>query len=351
MKMHGRSIWALGGPCLWVLALLLAGTGTLHAGDYEIEIHERGGAFEGTTLFADNSRPGNSRIVEVDMDGNKVWEYRVPKRLYGSNRKKHHIVMDVERLPNHRTLFTIQQTGIFEVDPEGTLVWSHRDPEVSHDVDRLANGNTLYVRGWVGKGEEHVLEVDPDGWTVWAWDAMKSFDRSPYDTVYDQGWMHVNAVTRLDNGNTFLSLRNFNLLVELDSAGDIQWSHDLGEDLKGKKKGNAKAHPHEPEILPGGNILVALTAANLVVEIPKSGGPPVWEWHHPSGGRPAHIRDANRLPNGNTLIVEAGRILELSREGTPLWILKAPSIGRTAKPFQFLYKAQRIGTQGTVFGH
>jgi outer membrane protein assembly factor BamB len=312
------------------------------AGEFKVNVYNPKRAYNGTTIFADNSREGNPRIVEVDMNGKLVWEYQIPSMLFTGFRRKNNIVMDVEKLPNNNILFNIQKKGIYEVDRHGNVVWSHLDEEASHDADRLPNGNTLYIRGWVDKGEKHVIEINSEGKVIWSWDGLKQFNRSPFIEMYKQGWIHANAVTRLRNGHTLISLRNFARVVEVNPDGDVVWSY----------KFKARAHPHEPEILSNDHMLVALTAANLALEIDRKTGHIVWKWEHPNGKKPiAHIRDANRLPNGNTLIVEANRMTEVTPNGETVWQLQVTSISKYAERFKYLYKAQRIGEDGSVSGY
>lgn len=257
----------------------------------------------------------------------------------------------MKRLPNNNVLFNVHHVGVFEVNRSGQVVWSHLDSGASHDVDRLPNGNTLYVRGWVSKGEPHVIEVDPRGAIVWSWDGLRQFDKPP-STVFNQGWIHVNAATRLDNGNTLISLRNFNAVVEVDRAGDVVFIQEFPlQDLPPKKRLELQAHPHNPELLANGNLLVALTGANVVLEADRQTRRPAWKWEHPDGpGNIAHIRDANRLPNGHTLLVEANAISEVAPDCEIVWRLRAVPIDKRGKRLHFLYKAQRISPDGRAFG-
>ena len=336
--------------CLLVSGCQTPGSKNFSAGGsyFKIDIYDPQHTYSGTTLFADNSRKGGPRIVEVDMNGNLVWEYTLTSQLFRGKRGRKNIVMDVERLPNGNTLFNIQEIGTYEVNQDKKVVWKYFDSGISHDVDRLPNSNTLFVRGWSSKGESHILEVTPEGKVVWSWNGLDEFDRPPYANIYNQGWIHVNAVTRLDNGNTLISLRNFNMIVEVSPQGNVVWSRELGKALTQKKN----AHPHEPEVLPNGNILVALTGANVVLEFRREGGPPVWKWRHPTARKSVHIRDVNRLPNGNTLIVEADKIIELSPTEEIVWQLRVPAISKDSRDKStFLFKAQRLGKDGSVSGH
>ena len=307
---------------------------------YKITVHDSSKAYQGTTIFADTSSSPH-KIVEVDMDGNIVWEYRVPSSLYKGKHGKRNSLNDVELLNNGNILFNIQLVGAYEINRAGEIQWQHMDNQMSHDIDRLDNGNTLYVQGWVDKGEKHVIEIDSNGNEVWSWDGMERYNKKPFSRHNFQGWIHVNAVTRMPNGNTYISLRNFNRFVKVNTEGQV-----VKEKIFGGKGGallKKKLGPHDPEVLPNGNILVPLTAVNKVIEIQSNVGK-VWEYNDPIGRKPSTgIRDANRLPNGNTLIIKYNKILEMDSDGESVWELVIPSIGRSKKNHhKYIYKAIRI---------
>ena len=316
---------------------------------YQITVHEAASVFTGTTLFADKTDQKYQKIVEIDMKGRVLWRYDIPQNLFPFERTRQNGVSDVERLSNGNTLFNIQLVGIFEVDPNGKIVWKLDDERASHDVDRLPNGNTLYVRGWEDKGDLHVIEVDRAGKMVWSWDGMAHYDRKPYSRIDSQGWMHVNSVTRLVNNNTMISMRNFNTIAEVTPSGNVvNETYFPPRKMPLKKRLRLRVHPHDPEYQNNGNILAALTGVNKLLEIPAGGGRPVWKWEHPNGKRPVvSIRDANRLPNGNTLVVERDAITEITGQGKTVWQLRLR--GASKKP-TFLFKAQRISPDGRVFG-
>lgn len=311
---------------------------------YRVEIYDRDRAYWGNTLFADNSNPDVSEIIEIDMEGQVIWRYLVPGELTNRRRHRDQIVMQVQRLPNSNVLFNIQRVGLFEIDRSGKIVWQHQDSEASHDVKRLSNGHTLYVRGWVAKGKPHVVEIDPGGKLIWSWDGLKHFDQPPYADINKEGWIHVNGAIRLSNGNTVISLRNFNSVIEISPDDSLIWKQEfpLG-DIPLEKRLTFPFHPHSPEILPNGNLLLSLTGANLIVEIDRKTGLLVWKWEYPQKGkRSVHIRDASRLANGNTLFVEANAITELASDGRPVWKMVVPGINPSGPKFAFLFKAQRI---------
>ena len=235
----------------------------------------------------------------------------------------------------------------------------------------MKNGNIIYIRGWVEKGEPHVVEVDSTGKVVWQWDGLEEYDIKPFSEVFSEGWIHANSVTRLKNGNTLISLRNFDMLIEVDKAGKTVWSQKFlcparrtwrqrgvdslydGDHLRG-------CNLHEPEIQPNGNILVASHSPWTTYEITRD-GEVVWEADHRDVGFTSpRSRDVDRLPNGNTLIQVDNVLYELTHDKQIVWQLEFPEIPRFSpgkmrkkyedepksfwKQFKFkqLYRAQRI---------
>ena len=300
--------------------------------DIRVDVYQPDKTWQGTTLFADNHNPEKPRILEVNMLGEIIWEYQVPQNL----RKYTNPGFDAEWLSNDNILFVLPRNGVYEINRDGNVIWSYLQPKVSHDADRLSNNNTLMAWGGGDKKQDtQVREVNPAGETVWAWRAMEHFDQSPYSDIYRKGWTHTNAVSRLENGHTIISPRNFDLLVETDVQGNVV--RTIGEGIF--------QGVHDPEVLPNGNILLAnLTRPNRVIEYDPESASIVWQSRNfPQAYSP--IRDADRLPNGNTLITAVNRIVEITPDGTLAWRLLMENINfqtKSDRPRLGLYKAERI---------
>ncbi len=331
---------------------------------FVVDVYSPDCMFKGATLFAANDRDKTSHIVEVDYAGRVVWSVTPSDFMYVPKNLQ---VMDVERLPSGNTLFNIKNYGAFEVTHDHKLAWKVLDNGISHDVDRLPNGDTLFVRGWVAKGQDLVREVNPAGKIVWSWNGLAQYDRPPFAGNDDEGWMHTNAVTRLASGNTMVSLRNIDRTVMVDPAGKVVHEVLYGRGIsperraKAKKKRGSSAvfRPHDPELEANGHIVVASPATNRVIEVKKNGAVlrTIGRWD-PKSNRYG-VRDANRLPNGNTLIVGFFRIFEVSPDGQIVWSLHRKGVapaGHAADTVDesdgsYFYKAQRIAPDGTVYGH
>ena len=270
------------------------------------------------------------------MLGEIVWQYVLPENLKAYTNPG----LDVELLPNNNILFVLPRKGVYEVNRKGNTVWSHLDMKVSHDADRLPNGNTLMV--W-GGGDEvsdaQVKEVNLKGEIVWSWYARDHFYKPPFKDVYDEGWIHTNSATRLSNGNTLISLRNFNLTIEVNHQGSVVWS--WGNEVVN--------YQHSPKVLPNDNLLVCDSGNARVVEVNRKTGEIVWRF---KPERRANIRDADRLPNGNTLIIMGDRIVEVTADLKVVWALRFASpvqvSPRERRSYDY-YKAERVGTVAPQF--
>jgi uncharacterized protein (UPF0248 family) len=298
--------------------------------DFSLDVYEADKAWDGITLLTDK-HTGDARLIEVNMLGEIVWEYALPDE-WGEKM----VGFEAELLPNGNVLFALTRTGLYEVDRSGNIVWSHKDQKVSHDADRLPNGNTLYVYGANDdKSDAQVKEVNPDGEIVWAWYAKDHFDYAPYSDIFFQGWSHVNAVTRLENGNTLISIRNFDMIVEVDPSGEVV---DTFEGIA--------RYPHDPEVLENGNILVASQTPQVhsILEIDRQTKEVVWRYDVTTERDNMPVRDCNRLPNGNTLITAARKIVEVTPDGEIVWQF---GLADTVPPLEDtaqlgFYKAERV---------
>jgi hypothetical protein len=286
---------------------------------------------QGTTLLPDNHNPDKPRIIEVNQLGEIVWEYVLPPELKAYTNPG----WDVELLPNGNILTVLPRKGVYEINRDKKVVWIFIDPKVSHDADRLPNGNTLIAYGAMdAKEDAQVREVSPEGKVVWSWHAKDLFDKPPYASIYEEGWTHTNAVSRLDNGNTLISLRNFNFIVEVDQKGNLV--RKIGEGIL--------TDQHDPEVLPNGNILLANhVIPNEALELDANS---MIVWRFPIRNMSSFpVRDADRLANGNTLITAADQIVEVTEDKEIVWMFRLSAGGftnRQSASGRGFYKAERV---------
>ena len=311
MKRHLIAIYAF-------IALLIIPSAAL-AVEYIVDINDTDKTFKGTTLFAETIDPTHPRLVEVDMNGKVVWEYQIPRNIARGGRPGQ--AMDIEWIPATNTiLFVMPFKGIYEVNRNKEIIWSYETKSVSHDADRLANGNTLFSFAWEKSSAAQVTEITPTGEIVWQWFAKDHMDpslRRHRGSIQRDGFAHVNGVIRLENGLTRISMRNFYRVVEVDGKGDIVWF--LNEMTNGKQV----RYVHDPRTLPNGNLILSTHNPQVIIEVTR-GKSPVNRLKNKNINL---VRSHQVLPNGNILATDADKILELTPDLREIvWQLIKPGV-------------------------
>lgn len=288
----------------------------------------------GTTIFGisrvDDAFPdGYTSIVEVAADGRVLWEYDLPAEIAEIGG-----LCDVEPTEGGTVLFVALGHGVYEVNRAGEIVWMHADEYASHDADRLPDGNTIYTRGLAPESEPLVVEVTPAGETAWSWDGLDAFAGAPYAGFEDEmgGWAHPNSVARRADGTTEVSLRNFNVVLSVAPSGTSQALVSFAAEASPRSVATdgilVGARPHDPVMLDERTMLVAVRLPHRVIEVDTLTAEVLWSWELPDAAeeQDGGFRDADRLPNGNTLVTGARRIYELAPDGEVVWEIVPPTL-------------------------
>ncbi|WP_274326068.1 aryl-sulfate sulfotransferase [Halosimplex aquaticum] len=295
---------------------------------------------ERTTLLsiqgARGSEKANAMVLGIRPNGSVVG-------VHNGSANNRWWYYDVDRLANGNLLLSTTKPGISvieESDPStGEHVSIREFPEVldSHDVD-LINGDELLVNDMSQDGEDRVfvynLTREEITWEYWF---ANHSDRFPKDGGGEYGgdWTHNNDVEQINNGTFMVSVRNFDQVVAINrSTKELEWQ--LGAD------GNYTTlnEQHNPDYFTGSNgrpsIIIADSRNDRVVEYARENGTWNKTWVLRGGGLD-EPRDADRLPNGNTLVSDrrGDRLLEVTPQGEVVWEFYAPW-----QP----YDAERIGT-------
>jgi len=324
-----------------------------------VDIYVKGKVHEGTVFFVDSNR---MLVAEVDLQGKILWEYQLPQSVIscgiGAGSRPQGgcgvRLSDVELLPNGNVLLMNGGDGVYEVNRKGKIVWSYKNPIVSHDADRLPNGNTLMACANAERLSEfpyedpQVIEVNPKGQIVWKWHAKDHYLNSEYKDIRGRDWddwTHVNSVTRLPDGNTMISVRNWGVAIAVDKGGKTVWTIGGPDVIR---------CPHTPQLLANGNLLVSESMPGRVIEFDPKSQSIVWSYPDPNwrrGGEYLFIRDAQRLPNGNTFVVDSlGSLIEVTPENEVVWRARVPDYPAQSHPLSMgnlriatFFKADRSG--------
>ncbi|MGW5574685.1 arylsulfotransferase family protein [Nocardia thailandica] len=321
-------------------------------GDVGVQLAESGDARGG--IYA------NGTVGQLDWAGERVWEWGT-EAPGGAARQNH----DWELLPNGNRLILVTvprvvpalgdhvvgDQGLYEVAPDGTIVWS-----------------------WLAG--DHLAEF---GFSEAGWEALRAtVARDPEDPW---GYLEMNSAKSLGPNrwfdgdpdsvfapdNILISFRKANIIALLDKAtGAPVWqcgpyyeatpgaqhqritTHKVPRPLD-QTSGQHNPHMIAPGLPGAGNILVfdnqggagypaaplGIYAGSRVLEIDPSTREIIWQYTAEDSGLPpwtffsSFVSNAQRLPNGNTLITEGmqGRLFQVTPDGDVVWEYLSPYEG------------------------
>jgi uncharacterized protein (UPF0248 family) len=264
--------------------------------------------------------------------------------------------------------FPFKGGAVLEADWNGKVLWEVRHPDQHHHAVLLRNGNVLLncmgrvpdeiarrvkggmVESNMSSGQyasrsnaeddkmysDYLAEVTQAGKTVWEWRTWEHLDPVSDGITEVQAprtlWAQGNSVEELPNGDILASFRPTSTVVRISrESGKIIWK--LGSPTV--------AGQHAPTMLANGNVLIFDNGVHRlddsmpysrVIEINpvtneivwKYQDKPAWNFFSPRMG------NAQRLPNGNTLITESafGRFFEVTKDGEIVWEYVNPYFGK-----------------------
>ena len=295
------------------------------------------------------SGPGDVYLLNVDGQEVHHWKMPDPPGLYGYLLPNGNLFyggkLQDDGWDRFQSWKRFKGGVMMEVDWDGNKVWEHRDKDHHHDARRTSSGGAIYltvelvdgglaaqvkggnpITGENGMWADVIVEVDSRGKRVWEWHAVDHLDLGRDVITFNDSrdeWSHGNTVVPLDNDKVMFSFRNISTVGIIDKGtGDIVWR--LGDEIL--------AQQHDPSLLSNGNILVYDNGSHSahhplpfsrVVEVDPKTNQIVWEY----SDNPAYnffspyISGARRLPNGNTLITEGmfGRMFQVTPGGDVVW--------------------------------
>lgn len=333
--------------------------------------------FPGLTLFAPQS--GGGKVYLIDLHGKIVhtWQMPYPPGNSGYLTDKGTLFFN-GKIVEHSERYISRQPwkgGIaLEVDWGGRVLWQVHHPDHHHDGIRLRNGNILLlclaqlpheivrkVKGGM-PGTEHngemyadyLVEMTTAGQVVWQWRSWDHLDpetdRITAIQERREEWTHGNGLAELANGDIVVSFRVISTVIILDrKTSKIVWK--LGAPpLSGQ---------HAPTPLANGNLLLFDNGPHRldhpmpfsrVIEIEPSTKQIVWTYQERREYEffSPRISNAQRLPNGNTLICEGdfGRLFEVTVNGELVWEYVNPYFGEGPNgPNNRVFRAYRYSAE------
>ena len=212
-----------------------------------------------------------------------------------------------------------------EVTRVHTIVSDHDGSSQIHDVDRV-NESVLLVGDIRFPDRVYMVNTTTDE-RIWGWNVSEAFDPDSGGS-YPSDWTHLNDVEYLADGRVMVNLRNQDQVVFVDPGEGIQPNWTLGSDGNHSRLYEQHNADYIPEADGGPAILVADSENNRVVEFQREDGAwkQSWAW---ADERLQWPRDADRLPDGHTLVADShgSRLLSVSPNGSVDWSMPFPAGG------------------------
>lgn len=320
--------------------------GSKPAGEAEgVTLHDPERAYNGLNLFASGHGP---EALLMDMDGNvlhswvrdlwSVWpDWEEARGVTGA---EHWACAHL--FENGDLLAVFAGFGVIKIDNDSDLLWSY-DGGSHHDLFVTDEG-LIYtldreprmvprINETEPVMEDFVTVLSPEGELARRFSVLEAFERSEYAPVLSRmprsrDILHSNAIEVLDGGlarrspafregNVLISIRELDAIAVVDMETEtVVWA------LFGRWKAQ-----HDPTVLPNGRMLLFNNFAGPEASEVLEFDPFTQEvfWSYEGGGAidfyTAEVGANQRLPNGNTVIVESanGRVFEVTPDRTIVW--------------------------------
>lgn len=271
-----------------------------------------------------SSRP---HLLILDDSGEPIFYRRMPGALPA---------LDFKKQPNGLLTYGVWNDIYYVMDETYTVVDSYTAgngyPTIDlHDLQILPNGNALIMiydpqpvdmSAIVAGGDPNAVviglviqELDTNKNVVFEW---RSWDHIPITdgdvdlTASVVDYVHGNSVELDSDGNILISSRAINEVTKIDrQTGDIIWRMGSG---KGNEFTFDEPDPflqqHDARRLPNGNITIfdnhlapnSTYARGVEYEVDEVNKTAKRVWEYRSTGTSLAMGNAQRLPNGNTLM-------------------------------------------------
>jgi len=232
--------------------------------------------------------------------------------------------------------YPILNDRVVRASPDGTIV---EDSISLYDIvgNRISPDRWRAISRFVAQHPEHrtsVEESSPDA-------ENNIINDSPYDVF------HTNSIRVLDReipgvcrpGDLLLSVRELDLVLVLDpKTREVRWEFGPG----------TISRQHDATLLENDHLLLfdngRRSRASRVIEVDPATLEVVWSYDGlPDAGFYSTFRGgAQRLPNGNTLITDAGhgRVIEVTSDGEIVWAYFSSRTGESTR--EVLHNVARV---------
>lgn len=255
------------------------------------------------------SAPGNCSSAKMDWEGNNMWMTTLNYPQSGGEMRR------------------VSMDGL---DAENNVQGLNNN---HHDFT-VAPGGVVTSISYAG-GCDSIIERSPDG-------SIKTVVED-VSTLYQPGGgltggteCHVNAITYQPDADTYvISDRNPSIYVRFARDGSLMWQFG-GSNPKGTHFAGSWNVNHGHHLLANGNLLFfnnenGNQSPVKEYSLDEASGQASLVWEYTGGGGSATLGDAQRLPNGNTIVTysNSGTIVEVDPGKNVIQRFTTDSLGYT----------------------
>ena len=257
------------------------------------------------------------KLAIAEADGTLLWEHPITQ------------VHDIQLLENGNILVNNGWPKIMELDLAGNKVWEYDSSKTEgyngqkieiHAFQRLPNGNTMVAESGISR----IVEVDANG---------KLVSEIPLQVAKPHSHTDTRLVRKLDNGDYLVSHEGEQRVARYTSSGEVAWNFDIPlfgkEPAKGHGPDSWGGKTFSAIVLKNGNYLISTGNGHSVLEVTPDKD---IVWHLSQNEIPgvtlAWVTTLQELPNGNFVIgnCHAGpdnpQIIEINRTKELIWSWK-----------------------------
>jgi hypothetical protein len=322
-------------------------------------------------------------VFLLDLYGRIVHKWNLEYQIFVAYLKKNgHLVAscvvagDLDKYPGGG-----RAGRIVEVDWNGEVLWEYNNDYIHHDIDIMPNGNVIalmfekaphdfsqQVKGGIPGSEKEgnmwtdsIIEINHEKKIVWQWHAFDHLEPMEYelneftprcDLMHTNSLRYVNE-NPIDGTEAFLiSMRHISTIALIrKSDGSIIWKSPKG----------MFASQHDATLLDNGNILVFDNGLfrmrkkpalwSRIVELDPRSNNIIWELKSGKSGPEVSkfsasiLSGCQKLQNGNIFAVNgtAGYLFEITHNKKIVWDFINPYNTYTTGPWpnNVIFKARR----------
>jgi len=169
-------------------------------------------------------------IVVVDLKGQILSRFPIPRLRFDSEwiNWGPGITFDKTR---QTIWYLAPKVGLTEFDLAGNITQTITLSKASHQIQRTDSGGFVLPYSWDEKKDNQLTELDANGTVIFSWSAEQYLNDNPTSLsiapTQPNSFTATTSAVKTNKGNFFLSLSQRNLILKINSNGNVVWSQTV----------------------------------------------------------------------------------------------------------------------------